>query len=231
MVLVILLIWYLQRHKPRLVYLPVQEVMLNAGLDSVLMPEDFATLQKQVKQLPATRTSLFGWRQSAVTDATSIMHHAPFCLDIYNSLSLRQKVQVATGVRDRLDPLPLSMPLSCCLLRYDKAGDHITWHYDNNYHKGKTFTVLLTVFNRNAAGQCCSGNQSCRMIDGTEVCQDTRENSLVVLDGSNTLHSTKKLQEGEVRLVLSMVFCTDSRQTPWQAFCTSVKNISFFHTA
>ena len=231
MVLLLLVFWYM-RHRveqtSQATEAQRQEVQVGPDSEPALAHDDFISLQTQVAQAPSTRTSLFGWRTSSVTDAWTLSRVAPICINLYHSPTLLRMVQLASGFEEQLKVLPISMPLSCSLLRYDEAGDHISWHYERNYFRGRTVTVLLTVFNRNATGQCCSGNQSCRLMDGKEECRDTRENSLTVLDGSRILHSTRKLSPGEQRVVLSMVFCTDSHQTPWQKVCTSVKEWSFF---
>ena len=229
MVLIILLLaWYLN-HVPAIQLLPyVPQTQWNvSGPDTPsLSNEAFSRLQQQALSIPSHRTGVLHWRSSGLIDAQTLEARAGYCTDFYNSPSLLAWVRRVSGIPD-LQPLSLQHPLACCVLRYDTPGDHITWHKDINYYQGRTVTVLFTLLNRNANDECCSANQSCVMQDGKEICQDTIENSFIVLDGSRVLHSARSLAAGEHRAVLSMVFCTDQRQSRWQALQSTVKDWSF----
>ena len=56
-------------------------------------------------------------------------------------------VATIAGV-DTLVPTPLHDQSSCSVLVYEKPGDHIGWHYDHNFYKGRHFTVLIPIVNR-----------------------------------------------------------------------------------
>ena len=50
--------------------------------------------------------------------------------------------------RLQIEPTPLHDQSSCSVLFYEKPGDHIGWHYDHNFYKGRHFTVLIPLINR-----------------------------------------------------------------------------------
>lgn len=228
MLMLLLMLWYFQEvcETPVLSYTPGSSIEANSVSVPTVKWDMFHMLKVQLLSIPVNRTSLLGWRTSSLVSAETLAKFAPLATDLYYSQSMLRLVGEATGLV-KLTPLPLTHPLSCCLLRYDSAGDHITWHKDVNYYQGSTVTVLMTIINRNAFGQCCSANQNCTLVDGREVCIDTLENSCTILKGSEVVHSTRKLKPGEVRIVLSMVFCTDSRQSRWQTWVATLKDWSF----
>ena len=67
---------------------------------------------------------------------------------LYRSEDLRDLVSQITGVA--VEPTPLHDQSSCSVLFYEKPGDHIGWHYDHNFYKGRHFTVLIPVINRDS---------------------------------------------------------------------------------
>lgn len=100
-------------------------------------------------------------------------------------------------------------------------------HHDDNYYQGRTFTLLLTLVNRDAAGACCSGNRNC-VSDGGEVCTDTHPNSMLLFEGQRVLHRTESLRQGERRVVCSMFFCADPSQSNLQRIGRRLKDTFFF---
>lgn len=180
-------------------------------------------MQQQVKQTMTspTRSHIGPFRKAGAVPAAEL---APMCKQLYHDRHFMNFLSKVCGFHQPFTTLPESMPHSCSLLVYNQPGDHISPHFDINYYKGRTITVLLTIINKNKYGLCCSSNQTC--ANGT--CQDTRENSLLIMDGERILHHTEKLQQGEMRVVLSMVFTTDPSQTNWQWLQMKLKDVSFF---
>lgn len=186
------------------------------------------TMQREARALAATRSAVPGARKGGSVPYSRLLASGSLCAAVYSSEEVRGVVQAASGVTKKLQRLPASRPHACSLLVYEEAGDGITWHRDTNYFRGETVTVLLTLLNRDGAGGCCSANRSCARLGGGERCADTPENSLVVLKGSRVWHSALPLREGELRVVLSMVFSTDPTSTPLQHAGMAVKDWSFF---
>jgi hypothetical protein len=111
-------------------------------------------------------------------------------------------------------------------LFYERPGDHIGWHYDHNFYKGRHFTVLLSIINRGAGG--LSAARLMARLGKTEQAIATPPNTLVVFEGARVRHKVTPLNDGERRVVLSMTFCTDSRHSLIQEGLRRVKDIAFF---
>ena len=48
-------------------------------------------------------------------------------------------------------PTPIYDQSSLSVLVYEKPGDHIGWHYDHNFYRGRHFTALFALDNRGHA--------------------------------------------------------------------------------
>jgi len=75
--------------------------------------------------------------------------HAPTAVALYQSAAMRQLIARIVGLD--VEPTPLNDKSSCSVLYYVKPGDHIGWHYDHNFYKGRHFTVLLPLANHGHA--------------------------------------------------------------------------------
>src|SRR5262249_10051407 len=98
-------------------------------------------------------------------------------------------------VRVDVEPTPLHDQSSCSLLYYEKPGDHIGWHYDHNFYRGRHFTVLIPLVNRgNGAGglsaACLMAKQS-----GRDVVIPTPPNVLIVFEGAKLRHKVTPIAE------------------------------------
>jgi hypothetical protein len=79
-------------------------------------------------------------------------HSAPGIVSFFHSA-------VRLGLVSRLvsvwvGPTPINGQSSLSLLFYNKPGDHIGWHYDHNFYRGRHFTLLLAIVN---SGQASHG--------------------------------------------------------------------------
>ena len=201
---------------------------MYAVTDNCLAVPAFEALQHEVLAVDQLKQAsrLLWLRQGGAVPFQVLQAHAPLCVALYGDRGFRAYLSGQTGLE--LSTLPGDMPHRCSLLVSASEGDHIADHYDVNYYRGRTFTVLLTVFNRAQNGQCCSANRTCAYRGGVEQCRDTAENSLLVMEGDKVLHSTRQLGRGEKRVVLSMIYTTDPSQTLWQRMRMKVKDWSFF---
>ena len=162
-------------------------------------------------------------RKSGVLPASRL--HGTVLHAIYKSADMQGLV--ASAVRERLGSVPDAHPQSCSLLVYNSEGDHISQHYDRNWYAGRTFTALLTLVNSDADGRRCSAVQTCAALGGGEECIRTRVNSLLIFEGARVKHRATALSAGEQRVVLSMVYTTDSSQWGWQRLGRWIKDASF----
>jgi len=56
----------------------------------------------------------------------------------------------------------------------------------------------------------------------------TPPNALVVFEGAKVLHRVTTLAEGERRIILSMTYCTDPRNSRLQEVARRVKDTAYF---
>jgi hypothetical protein len=198
-----------------------------ATLDSILPPEDFAGIVAEVEKLVETERSYLPTHKKGGTVAYETLESkAPRLVELYRSQGLRKLV--SDIVKLAVVPTPLHDQSSCSVLFYDKPGDHIGWHYDHNFYKGRHFTVLLPLTNQ---GHGEDGLSSARLLvrrSEAEQVIPTPPNTLVIFEGARVLHRVTTLAEGERRIVLSMTYCTDPRNSRLQEAARRVKDTAYF---
>ena len=155
----------------------------------------------------------------------NIQRYAPTCVELYHSNELIDWVSVVTGIN--VQPTPDQDQSSLSLLCYREAGDHINWHYDHNFYRGRHFTVLLSLANESLAGGV-SQSQLMRKAKGQEVTVDTSANVLVLFEGAKVLHRASPTAKGDLRMMLSMTFCSDSRINPVKEIARRFKDTAFY---
>jgi len=157
----------------------------------------------------------------------AIYRHAPRALAVYHSDELRRFLSEVVGEGEEVFRTPDSDQSSCSVLYYTEAGDHIGWHYDHNFYRGRHFTVLIPLVNRSALG----GLSASRLLRKTRTGEaeiDTSENSCVVFEGAKVRHCATPAAAGDLRIVLSMTYCTDPRIRPVQELARRIKDTAFF---
>lgn len=145
---------------------------------------------------------------------------------VYHSPELQKYIGSITG--EDVYRTPPGDQSSCSLLYYTEAGDHIGWHYDHNFYRGRHFTVLLTLVNDGAHGELSASMLQRQTPDGGAIDVDTSPNSLVVFEGAKVRHRATPIVEGDLRILLSMTFCTDPRTTALMEFARRVKDTAFY---
>jgi hypothetical protein len=114
------------------------------------------------------------------------------------------------------------------VLFYEKPGDHIGWHYDHNFYRGRHFTVLVPIVNRSADGGGLSAARLKVRVGEGEREISTPPNRLIVFEGAKVLHKVTPIAGGERRIVWSMTYCTDPRNSALQGIARRVKDTAFF---
>ena len=131
-------------------------------------------------------------------------------------------------VGERVQPTPLHDLSSCSLLIYDRPNDHIGWHFDLNFYRGRHFTALLSLVNSDADGAGVSSANLLVRENGFDTVVPTPPNTLVLFEGAETYHCVTPLRNGERRIILSMTFCTDPSASTLQTLERRVKDIAYF---
>jgi hypothetical protein len=192
------------------------------------LPADLrARIVAEIEGLGDTERSYLPLHKQGGTVAYETLRaHAPAVVALYRSAAMRNVVAQVVGLD--VETTPLTDKSSCSVLYYVKPGDHIGWHYDHNFYKGRHFTVLLPLTNQ---GHGENGLSSARLLvrrGGDEQVIPTPPNTLVVFEGAKVLHRVTTLAEGERRIVLSMTYCTDPRNSRFQEAARRVKDTAYF---
>jgi len=193
----------------------------------VLTPVALAQLQGECKQNRArVERSYVPLHKKGGTLCYERVHlHAPACLALYHSPQLRTWISRVVG--EPVYPTADHDQSSCSLLYYDEVGDHIHWHFDHNFYRGRHFTVLVSLMNRGPHG-LSSGMLERKDRDGNVVQVDTRENTLVVFEGKQVRHRASPIDADETRIMLSMTFGTNPQIGWGWEMLRRVKDTAYF---
>jgi 2OG-Fe(II) oxygenase superfamily len=197
-----------------------------------LLPEPaFQALRAEAQSLVAPERSFVPAHKKGGTVAyETLIESAPAIVGLYHSEGFSNLISRVTGVA--VQPTPINDQSSLSLLFYDRPGDHIGWHYDHNFYRGRHFTVLLMLINTgHAAGELSHGELIAR-VGGQdaprEIAVRARPNTLVVFEGAQVRHKATPVEADELRLVLSMTYCTDPRAKWWQGVSRRIKDTAYF---
>jgi len=154
----------------------------------------------------------------------SVHFHAPACLGFYHSSVIHDWVSAVVG--EQVYPAGDHDQSACSILFYDQAGDHINWHFDHNFYRGRQFTLLLSLVNKTPEG----GVSASRLMHrkGEQVIEvDSSENSLILFEGSRVLHRVSPTNPGDLRIMLSMTYNTQPHIGRFWEFCRRCKDVAF----
>jgi len=198
-----------------------------AVIDDVLPASQWELVRSAIERLVETERSYLPTHKKGGTVAYQTLDaKAPAIVALYRSRPLRDLVSRITGLA--VEPTPLHDQSSCSVLFYEKPGDHIGWHYDHNFYKGRHFTVLIPVINRDNGGNGLSAARLHARLGGKDVEVSTPPNRLIVFEGARVRHKVTPIAEGERRVVWSMTYCADPRNSAWQGMARRVKDTAFY---
>jgi hypothetical protein len=198
-----------------------------AVVPDVLPPDRLSALREEIEKLRTTERSYVPTHKKGGTVAyETLCHSAPQVVAFYLSPQLHELISSVVGAK--VVPTPLHDQSSCSILFYERPGDHIGWHYDHNFYKGRHFTVLLPIVNRDETGDGLSAARLMARIGGEERTIPTPPNQMVIFEGARVQHKATPIAEGELRIVLSMTFATDPRNSLIQGAARRLKDTAFF---
>jgi hypothetical protein len=198
-----------------------------AAVDDFLAEAQWRNVRQAIDALSETERSYLPTHKKGGTIAYETLEaHTPALVRLYRSAEMRTRVSRITGLT--VVPTPLHDQSSCSVLVYEKPGDHIGWHYDHNFYKGRHFTVLLPIVNRDKDGEGLSAARLHAKIGGRDVEIATPPNRLIVFEGAKVRHRVTPIAEGERRVGWSMTYCADPRNSAWQGVARRVKDTAFF---
>jgi hypothetical protein len=212
---------------------PLRRIFVEQGdflyLENFLPPEVTAELVAAVSAVggAVNRNYLPGHKQGGSVSRHTIDELAPFIAELYRSAALIKWLEELSG--ERLLPSPREDPHAYALYFYTRAGDHIGWHYDTSYYRGRRFTLLLGVID----------DSSCRM----DYELHTRDpgiatvagsvryppGGLVFFDGDKLRHRITPLANGERRVSLTFEYVTDPSMHSWWRLISNIKDaVAYF---
>lgn len=197
-------------------------------VDHFLDPESLKGLRAEAdRSVPMMTPSFIPTHKKGRTLSYEKIHHyAPACLSFYHSPQVQEWVSCIVGMP--VYPTPDGDQSSLSILCYNEPGDHINWHFDHNFYRGRHFTVLLSLANESAAGGLSQSSLMRKLPGGEEQRFDTSANSLVVFEGARVLHRASPTAEGDLRMMLSMTYCADPRTNWIKEFARRIKDTAFY---
>jgi hypothetical protein len=198
-----------------------------AVMPDFLPPHTFAALRAEAEHLASPERNYVPTHKKGGTIAyETLIRTAPGIVSLYHSADLLGLASRLVGVW--VGPTPIHDQSSLSLLFYNKPGDHIGWHYDHNFYRGRHFTLLLALVNRGRAAGGLSHAVLRARVGGKEVEISTAPNTLVIFEGALVQHDVTPILEGERRVMLSMTYCNDPRAHWWQSASRRIKDTAFF---
>ena len=151
------------------------------------------------------------------------LHEASAIISLYRSPALRRFLSQI--VQEELLLCPDNDPHSCALYYYTRPGDHMGFHYDPSYYKGRRYTVLMGLIER---------SEQCRLVahlrkpgtreEVSEQAVPLDPGSLVIFNGDKLWHAVTPLGPREERIVLTMQFVTDQDMGPFHRAFSNLKD-------
>lgn len=218
--------------------LDLSELVRNSGslphfehgpvrLDDALPPKLFDDIRREISSLVETERSYLPTHKKGGTVAyETLIQKAPKTVALYVSPGLARLLSDIVG--ERLECTPLYDQSSCSVLFYERPGDHIGWHFDHNFYKGRHVTVLVAIINEgHQPGGLSAARLEARRGDDI-IAVETPPNTLVIFEGQQVLHRVTPIEMGERRVMLSMTFATDPRASILQGAKRRIKDMAFF---
>jgi hypothetical protein len=198
-----------------------------AIIQDLLDAASFTAIRDEADRLVAAERSYVPTHKQGGTVAyETLIASAPAIVSLYHSASLQGLVSRLVG--EKVVPTPIYDQSSLSVLFYEKPGDHIGWHFDHNFYRGRHFTLLLPLVNQGHAEGGLSHAQLMVKLGEEERPAPTPPNILVVFEGAQVRHKVAPIAENERRVVLSMTYCTDPSASLAQGAARRIKDTAFF---
>jgi len=181
----------------------------------------------QAARVDMNRNYLPGHKKGGSVSRHTIDTLAPAIATLYRSPTLIAWLEKMAG--EKLMPSPETDPHAYALYFYTEPGDHIGWHYDTSYYKGRRYTVLLGVLDRSSAKleyKLHTRDAARAPVDGSI---GLNPGALVFFDGDQLSHRITPLGVGEERVSLTFEYVTDPTMGAWQRFISNMKDaVAYF---
>lgn len=156
-----------------------------------------------------------------------VMRDAPGIAAFYRSPAF---IELLSGItREKLLVCPDNDPHACALYYYTEPGDHIGFHYDTSFYRGKRYTVLLGLVERSSCRLVCELYKADPDRDTETLSVHTVPGTLVMFNGDKLWHAVTPSAADEDRVVLSMEYVTDQSMGRLNRIVSNVKDaVAYF---
>jgi hypothetical protein len=168
------------------------------------------------------RNYLPGHKQGGSVSRHSIDALAPSIAELYRAPALRAWLSELAG--QALELSPEDDPHAYALYFYTQPGDHIGWHYDTSYYRGRRYTLLLGVIDESS---CRLDYQLHTRVPARGVTDGSVQippGGLVFFDGDSLRHRISPLGANERRVSLTFEYLTDARMHRGWRFVSNMKD-------
>jgi hypothetical protein len=166
-------------------------------------------------------------KKGGSVSAYTLAERAPTIAALYRAPAFVEFLSALAG--ERLLPCPAGDPHSCALYFYTEPGDHIGFHFDTSYYRGKRYTVLIGLIERSTSRLVCQLFKDDPRRPMVEFRLRTEPGTIVAFNGDKLWHAITPLGPGEERVSLTLEYVTDPRMSPVKRFVSNMKDaIAYF---
>jgi alkylated DNA repair dioxygenase AlkB len=173
------------------------------------------------------RNYLPGHKQGGSVSRHTLDRCAPFVAELYRSPALIEWLEGVAG--EPLQLSPAGDPHAYALYFYTQPGDHIGWHYDTSYYRGRRYTLLLGLIDESSCRldyQLHTREKAAAVVSGSV---QIPPGGLVFFNGDTLRHRITPLGAGERRVSLTFEYLTDPNIRAWRRFISNMKDaVAYF---
>jgi hypothetical protein len=198
-------------------------------IPAFLTPDITAQLIAAVASVKASvhRNYLPGHKQGGSVSRHAIDGLTPFIAELYRSAALIDWLAQLTG--EPLQVSPPADPHAYALYFYTFPGDHISWHYDTSYYRGRRYTLLLGIIDDSSCRldyELHTRDAGMAVVSGSV---QIAPGGMVFFDGDRLRHRITPLAAGELRVSLTFEYVTDPRMhAGWRLISNMKDAIAYF---
>jgi hypothetical protein len=191
-------------------------------LDQLLPRELVGRAAREIDEARATRSWVEWFRSAQTVGWRELQRSAPVTTALYRSRAFVDWMTELVG-----KPMQLkhdSDDHACATYEYNRAGDHMRFHYDTcGCDEGASYSQLLSLHDRSTQRLMLHLHTKSDRPVVRRIVQ-TPPGTLVVFCGSKIWHGVTPLGANERRVILSMSYATDPTMDPWKWLFETVKD-------
>lgn len=173
------------------------------------------------------RNFIPGHKKGGSISCYDLDQHAPLFGAFYRLPAFKQLLAELT--QEKLQYCPPNDPHTYALYYYTEPGDHIGFHYDTSYYKGKRYTILLGLVDDSSCELEYELFRDQPDRDSVQGSMALAPGTLVVFNGDRLWHRITPAGPNERRIALTLEFLTSLEMHPLRRFVSNMKDaIAYF---